>query len=51
MNADFFYSTIKYMQKLVRENPDAQKYVLEYNPETKELFTDVTEANEEVNVF
>ena len=47
MNADFFYSTIKYMQKLVRENPDAQKYVLEYNPETKELFTDVTEANED----
>jgi hypothetical protein len=39
------------MQKLVRENPDSTKYVLEYNPETKELFTDVTEDNEEVNIF
>lgn len=51
MNADFFYSTIKYMQKLVGENPDAQKCLLEYNLGTKELFTDVTEANEETNVF
>ena len=51
MNANFFYATIKYMQKLVKENPNAQKFVLEYNPNTKELFTDVTEVNEEVNVF
>jgi len=33
MNVNFFYSTIKYMQKLVREDPDAQKYALEYNAE------------------
>lgn len=51
MNADFFYATVKYMQKLVQDNPNAQKFVLEYNPNTKELFTDVTEVNEEVNVF
>lgn len=51
MNADFFYAVIKHMKKLVKENPDVQKYVIEYNPDTKELFTDVTEANEETNVY
>jgi hypothetical protein len=49
MSAGLFSGLGKDMQKKVAENGKQARYVIEYHPKTRDIFTDVAEKGEEIN--
>lgn len=45
-----FEELIKYMQRKVQDEKDAKKFVIEYDADAREMFVDIADPGEEINV-